>query len=81
MAADQDELLDALEGENDLLRARIVHLEATIEEYRRQMGDVLTSSSWRATAPLRTIAGRGRLVRRRVRRLPARLTRGPAATT
>jgi len=82
VAADQDELLDALEGENDLLRTRIVHLEATIEEYRRQMGEVLTSSSWRATAPLRNIAGHGRLVRRRLRRLPGRLTSsGSGGTT
>jgi lipopolysaccharide biosynthesis protein len=78
--ADPDDLLDAFREENDVLRARIAHLEATADEYRRQMADVLTSASWRATAPLRNVAGRGRVLRRRIRKLPNQLVARPAAS-
>lgn len=68
-----DDLVDAMRVENDALRARIRELEAGLQEYRRQMAEVLTSASWRASAPLRGIAGKVRLSRRRVKALPARL--------
>ena len=68
-----DDLLDALREENEDLRARIAELEASREEYRRQMAEVLTSASWRVTAPLRGVVGRSRLARRRVRELPRRV--------
>ncbi len=60
---------------------RIAHLEATRDEYRRQMTGLLGSSSWRVTAPLRALAGFVRLARRRVRRLPERFARRPAPST
>ena len=42
------------------------------------MSEVLTSASWRVTAPLRGAAGQLRLGRRRVRQLPRTLARGRA---
>lgn len=71
---DQDDLLEALRAENDDLRVRITVLEAAAAEYRRQMTEVLTSASWRLSAPLRGSAGKLRLVRRRLRSIPGRLT-------
>src|SRR6266487_6629359 len=47
------------------------------DEYRRQMAGLLNSSSWRVTAPLRSVAARGRSVRRRIRQLPERLAGRP----
>ena len=73
-----DDLLDSLREENDALLARVAHLEATKDEYRRQMEGLLTSSSWRMTAPLRSLAAGVRLARRRIRQLPERLARRPA---
>jgi lipopolysaccharide biosynthesis protein len=70
---DPDDLLEALRAENEALRARLATAEATADEFRRQMHDILTSSSWRLTSKLRGIAGRVRLFRRRLRRLPRRL--------
>jgi lipopolysaccharide biosynthesis protein len=75
---DPDDLLEALREENETLLLRVAHLEATREEYRRQMEGLLNSSSWRATAPLRSVAGQGRLLRRRIRELPERFARRPA---
>ena len=72
---DADDLVSALREENDSLRARVAELEATTNEYRRQMTVVLTSVSWRITSPLRMSAGRMRLFRRRLREAPARLAR------
>ncbi|MBK5307540.1 MAG: hypothetical protein JJD92_12695 [Frankiaceae bacterium] len=69
------DLVDALREENDSLRLRVGQLEAAANEYRRQMTEVLTCVSWRATSPLRGVAGKGRLWRRRVRTLPKRLAR------
>ena len=51
-----DDLLDSLREENEALLVRVAHLEATRDEYRRQMEGLLTSSSWRVTAPLRSLA-------------------------
>jgi lipopolysaccharide biosynthesis protein len=76
-----DDLLDALREENEALRGRVAHLEATRDEYRRQMEGLLTSSSWRLTAPLRTVAHGARLTRRRIRQLPGRFTAGPTPAT
>ena len=70
-----DDLLEALRDENDALRARIAVLEAAADEYRRQMNEVLTSASWRATAKLRGAAGVVRFARRRARKFPRRLLR------
>ena len=55
-------------------RVRITVLESAAAEYRRQMTVVLTSASWRLSAPLRGLAGKFRLARRRVRAIPRRLT-------
>jgi lipopolysaccharide biosynthesis protein len=77
VTTDADDLLEALREENEALLVRVAHLEATRDEYRRQMAGLLTSSSWRVTAPLRGIAGQGRLARRRIRQLPDRLGRRP----
>ncbi|MDI6910888.1 glycoside hydrolase family 99-like domain-containing protein [Nocardioides sp.] len=70
---DPDDLLEALRAENDELRARISVLEAAAEEYRRQMTAVLTSASWRVSAPLRASAGKLRLLKTRARSMPRRL--------
>ena len=75
--ADRDDLLEALREENEALLARVAQLEAARDEYRRQMAGLLTSSSWRLTAPLRGLAGGARRARRRLRRLPERLARRP----
>src|SRR4051794_38714833 len=68
-----DDLLEALRAENDELRVRIATLEAAADEFRRQMHEMLTSASWRATAKFRGAAGKLRLARRRVRSLPRRI--------
>ena len=65
-----NDLLDSLRDENEALLVRVAHLEATTDEYRRQMEGLLTSSSWRITAPLRSFAASLRLARRRIRQLP-----------
>jgi lipopolysaccharide biosynthesis protein len=72
-----DDLLDSLREENEALLVRVAHLEATRDEYRRQMEGLLTSSSWRVTAPVRSVAAAARLARRRIRQLPRRLTEHP----
>jgi lipopolysaccharide biosynthesis protein len=77
----RDDLFGALREENEALRARVALLEASRDEYRRQMAEVLTSVSWRATAPVRGVAGRARLLRRKVRRLPKRLLLDRATKT
>ena len=68
-----DNLLDSLRDENEALLIRVAHLEATTDEYRRQMEGLLNSSSWRMTAPLRSLAASLRLTRRRIRRVPEKL--------
>lgn len=70
---DAEQLLEALREENDLLRVRISELEAGLDEYRRQMASVLTSASWRVSAPLRGVAGKVRLTRRRAKQLPRKV--------
>jgi lipopolysaccharide biosynthesis protein len=75
--AELDDLLESLREENEALLMRVAHLEATRDEYRRQMAGLLNSWSWRVTAPLRGIAASGRLVRRRIRELPERAARRP----
>ena len=81
MGEERDELFEKLRSENETLLVRIAHLEATRDEYRRQMAGLLNSSSWRATAPLRALAGQMRLARRRIRQVPQRISRStPSAT-
>ena len=70
-----EDLLETLREENEALLVQIAHLEATRDEYRRQMAGLLNSSSWRVTAPLRGVAGQARLIRRRFRQLTERLAR------
>lgn len=81
MAEEPDDLIEALRDENEGLRLQIAELEASREEYRRQMAEVLTSASWRMTAPLRGAAGKVRLGRRRARQLPRRLMSRSAPST
>lgn len=81
MQEGHDDLVDAVRAENDDLRARIAELDAALAEYRRQMAEVLTSASWRLTAPLRGAAGKMRLTRRRARALPKRVLRRGAQVT
>ena len=73
-----DDLIDSLREENEALLVRVAHLEATRDEYRRKMEGLLTSSSWRVTAPLRSFAAGLRLARRRIGQLPERLLPRPA---
>ena len=68
---DSRSLDDALFEENAALRDRVSLLELTLEEYRRQMDDVLGSVSWRVTSPFRIVAGRFR----RLRTAPGRARR------
>jgi hypothetical protein len=79
--AEVDDVLESLREENDALLVRIAHLEATRDEYRRQMAGLLNSSSWRVTAPLRTVSAQGRLFRRRIHQVPERLARRPFAVS
>src|SRR4051794_13334746 len=72
--SDEDDLVNALREELDTQRAQMLALEATADEYRRQMDHVLASASWRVTAPLRGVAGRVRMLRRRARRVAGRPT-------
>jgi lipopolysaccharide biosynthesis protein len=69
----EDGLLEACHAENEALRLRIVMMDAAVDEYRRQMNEVLTSVSWRATATLRATAGRVRLAKRKLKALTRRL--------
>ncbi|MCW2673567.1 MAG: glycosyl transferase family 2 [Frankiales bacterium] len=79
---DAEQLLEALRAENDELRVRISELEAGLNEYRRQMASVLTSASWRVSAPLRGVAGKVRLTRKRAKQLPRKvLQRSPGRAT
>ncbi len=78
-ALDPGDQLDQLREENEALLVRLAHLEATRDEYRRQMEGLLTSSSWRATAPLRGIAAGARRAHRRIRQLPGRFAERPTA--
>jgi lipopolysaccharide biosynthesis protein len=66
-------LLEALREENDELRARISQLEAGLDEYRRQMASILTSASWRVSAPLRGVAGKVRMTRRNAKKATRRV--------
>src|SRR4051812_29543744 len=75
-----DDLLDSLREENEALLVRVAHLEATRDESRRQMEGLLTSSSWRMTAPLRSFAASVRHAPRRIRQLPERLAPRPVPT-
>jgi lipopolysaccharide biosynthesis protein len=81
VGVESEDLVETLREENEALLVRIAHLEATQDEYRRQMAGLLGSSSWRATAPLRGAAGLARLTRHRIRRLPERFARRPVAAT
>ncbi|HZT53654.1 MAG TPA: glycoside hydrolase family 99-like domain-containing protein [Gaiellaceae bacterium] len=84
MRAEADDLLESLREENEALLVRVAELEATRDEYRRQMAGLLNSTSWRVTAPLRSAAAQVRLVRRRLRRLPDLLAprqKAPAFST
>src|SRR5436190_20458331 len=67
---DPADLVDALRVENEQLRTQVGVLQATADEYRRQMSTFLSSASWRMTAPLRGVAGRARTVRRRLTGFP-----------
>jgi len=75
VSAGVDDVLESLREENEALLVRIAHLEATRDEHRRQMAGLLNSWSWRVTAPLRTVAAQGRMVRRRIRHVPERVAR------
>lgn len=77
----RDDLLEGLRQENDELRARVRQLEGGLDEYRRQMASILTSASWRASAPLRGVAGKLRLARRQARSLPLKVLHRGAAVT
>jgi lipopolysaccharide biosynthesis protein len=55
-----------LREENSLLAQRVEDLEQLVDEYRAQMAKVLSSSSWRITAPLRMTAGKVRWRRQRL---------------
>src|SRR5262249_17939618 len=79
VSPDMDDVLESLREENEALRVRVAHLEATTDEYRRQMAGLLNSWSWRVTAPLRTAAAQARMVRRRIRQVPGRVARRPVA--
>jgi lipopolysaccharide biosynthesis protein len=80
VSAEVDDVLESLREENEALLVRIAHLEATRDEYRRQMAGLLNSWSWRVTAPLRAVSAQGRLIRRSIRRVPERVARRHVAS-
>jgi hypothetical protein len=65
--------VSALIEENERLRQRVTDLESIVSGYREQLGEVVTSTSWRVTSPLRVVAARARASRTRVRRAAERL--------
>ncbi|MDD2857081.1 MAG: glycoside hydrolase family 99-like domain-containing protein [Candidatus Nanopelagicales bacterium] len=71
--------IDGLLAENQRQRQRIADLELTVVEYRKQMSQVLTSTSWRVTSPLRVFAAGVRIARLRARRWVARRRRRRSA--
>ena len=81
VGAEADDVLESLREENEALQVRVAHLEATRDEYRRQMAGLLNSWSWRVTAPLRTLSAQGRMVRRKIRRTPERVVRSPTGAS
>lgn len=72
--AELDDLLESLREENEALLLQVAELEATRDEYRRQMAGLLGSWSWRVTAPLRRAAASARFVRRRIRETSERVS-------
>jgi lipopolysaccharide biosynthesis protein len=63
----------ALLDENARLQQRVADLEMIVAGYREQLGEVVGSTSWRVTSPLRAFAFRARAARSRIRRIVARL--------
>lgn len=68
-----------LEEEIERLRQRVEDLELTVQEYRSQMSQVLTSASWKLTSPVRATASRYRTAKVKARRTARRIkNRGEA---
>ncbi len=67
---------EVLDSEIQQLRQRVADLELTVEEYRRQMNQVITSASWRLTSPIRISASRTRSARAHARRALRELRQG-----
>lgn len=74
----EDESAEAaiLEDEIERLRQRVIDLELTVTEYRHQMGQVLTSASWKLTSPIRATASRYRTAKTKAKRAAKRLKHG-----
>jgi lipopolysaccharide biosynthesis protein len=70
------ELIATQEQEIELLRQRVQDLELTVTEYRHQMSQVLTSSSWKLTSPIRATASRARTAKIKARRAAKRIKHG-----
>jgi lipopolysaccharide biosynthesis protein len=79
VSSEVNDLLESLREENQALLVQVAHLEATRDEYKRQMAGLLNSWSWRVTAPLRAVAAHLRMLRRRIRKVPGLVARRSAA--
>ena len=70
-----------LQDEIDRLRQRVEDLELTVQEYRSQMTQVLTSASWKLTSPIRATASRYRTAKVKARRTAKRIKHGKGGST
>ncbi len=70
-----------LQDEIDRLRQRVTDLELTVQEYRSQMTQVLSSASWKLTSPVRATASRYRTAKVKARRTAKRLKHGKGGST
>jgi len=68
----------ALVDENARLRQRVADLEQIAFGYRSQLSEVVASTSWRVTSPLRVVAAAWRRGHTRIRRTAVRLRRSGA---
>jgi lipopolysaccharide biosynthesis protein len=70
-----------LQEEVERLQQRVVDLELTVQEYRNQMSQVLTSASWKLTSPVRATASRYRTAKVKARRAARKMkNRGDGGT-
>ena len=70
-----------LQDEIDRLQQRVTDLELTVQEYRSQMTQVLSSASWKLTSPVRATASRYRTAKVKARRTARRIKNGKGGSS